>query len=173
MVRSPYELPLYTHCSNFHSLPSLHLSHCIQCILVFYHWFGLVSHCMSVCPCMYIFCDRLSFVASFPFIMPVLCAQSFRCVHCTIIHLSPKNQVIFHHYLKHICWFQTLWINEVLKYYLSAHAIILKCGSHINRHCLLSDTTTPFHSFMSTDVEIVILWWHSVPVKLQLSYYRI
>lgn len=143
VVGGPYQLPLYTHYSNFHSLPSLHLSHCIQCILVFHHWCGLVSHCMSVCPCIYIL--WYSLFSGILSIMPVLCAQSFRCVHWIIIYLNPKNKVIFNHNLKHICWFQTLWINEVLMHHLSAHAVIVKCGSHISRHCSLSDTTTPFH----------------------------
>jgi hypothetical protein len=46
--------------------------------------------------------------------MPVKCAHSFRYVYCTIIHLIPKNKVIFNHNLKHICWFQHF---ELMRFY--------------------------------------------------------
>lgn len=91
------------------SIPFLHFNYhttfnAFWCFITGVGWYPTVCQCVPA----YIFCDIPSFLSAFPFIMPVLCAQSFRCVHCTVIHLSPKNQVIFNHNLKHICWFQIL-----------------------------------------------------------------
>ena len=91
------------------SIPFLHITY-HTAFNAFWCFITGVWAGIPLCQCVlaYLFRDILPFLAFFPFIMPVLCAQSFRCVHCTIIHLSPKNQVIFLHNLKHISWFQTL-----------------------------------------------------------------
>jgi len=97
------------------SIPFLHFTHhttynAFWCFITGVGWYPTVCQCVLA----YIFFDILSLLASFPFKMPVFCAQSFKCFHCTIIHLIPENKVIFNHNLKHICWFQYF---ELMKFY--------------------------------------------------------